>query len=714
MAQNFLKITYHLGNKKINTYLKMPSPTYYVLKKEIEFCLFEEKKQTRCEIRIYWIDDDQDEIEITNQLDYEIFIAKLSDRKHLQVAPINQDLEKEKEKISVEIAAAIQTSVPSTESSSSGKQAKIPPAAGSSQSSSNYDFAVHDYVECDACLMSPIIGFRYKCIQCPNYDLCQNCESKHIHSEHMMVRMPTNNCRSAYATGISTKGRRHDDDNDTNNATTSGNTAEAGAEQSSSSPGNGKESHHGRKHRHRHHRHNLFSHLYEMMHDLAEGGGAAAAAHAMGESEITSATKATTTTKTSSTSGPETTTTTKTSTTTSGTGIENMDDPIAAAAAAAAAQFASQHAHEAAVKTAEIAAKVAHEVAANAARNMTASQASFTFATANDSSATQTADKEDSEEKANNTSAPRDAATQPNSVPVIPSPSLETVAQFLDPQYMKTGIQILNNFSKMFSKMLDPMETSTETQNENQIYPNLRKNSTTSTKSNNNSLDGENKSDKEKSIEKEQTIEMEKQAESDVSCHIVIDDLGSDSENESLSESFIKLDAPKEGNTCTASTSKSVSAQTTPPQSLDKSKPLNFAQLSADLKAHIAEETKEATETNKETATDLVNNATTTTQTINSTTTGSEPVVSTTSNSTSSTSTTTTSSTNGGTSLKMNEEKRAVRVYHSDPQINNSVHAMMSMGFSNEGGWLTELMENFNGNINEALDNMTVAQRGGR
>lgn len=236
---------------------------------------------------------------------------------------------------------------------------------------------------------------------------------------------------------------------------------------------------------------------------------------------------------------------------------------------------------------------------------------------------------------------------------------METLAQFLDPQYMKTGIQILNNFSDMFAKMLDPME-GTETC-ENQIYPNLRKNSaTTSTKSsvasNLNSLDSDKKSDKEKSLEKEQTKENEKQPESDVSSHVEIDDLGSDSENESVSESFIKLDAPtKESNVASAATSKA----STPPKSLDKSeKVMDFAQLSADLKAHIAEE-----EAKKDKETKDQNDASTkiTSTTTTSTTTANEPVVTT----TSATSSMTSNSSNNDSTPKKPEEKRAVPVYHA-------------------------------------------------
>ncbi|XP_037822611.1 protein ref(2)P-like [Lucilia sericata] len=177
MNQQPLKITYHSGDNKINVYLKMPSSNYHVVKKEIKMCLFVEHNQPPCKLRTYYIDEDHDEIEIVNQCDYEIFMDKCSIRQHLQVTPISMKAE-EKPKV-----------VTSTESSSASQQAKKPPAAAGS-----YDLAVHEHIACDACDMAPIKGFRYKCIQCRNYDLCENCESKHIHSEHMMVRLPTNNC----------------------------------------------------------------------------------------------------------------------------------------------------------------------------------------------------------------------------------------------------------------------------------------------------------------------------------------------------------------------------------------------------------------------------------------------------------------------------------------------------------------------------------------
>ena len=36
----------------------------------------------------------------------------------------------------------------------------------------------HTNVACDGCDMSPIVGVRYKCIVCKNFDYCEVCEEK--------------------------------------------------------------------------------------------------------------------------------------------------------------------------------------------------------------------------------------------------------------------------------------------------------------------------------------------------------------------------------------------------------------------------------------------------------------------------------------------------------------------------------------------------------
>ncbi|XP_039557356.1 sequestosome-1 isoform X2 [Passer montanus] len=45
---------------------------------------------------------------------------------------------------------------------------------------------VHPNVICDAC-EGPVVGTRFKCSVCPDYDLCSTCEGKGIHKEHNMV-----------------------------------------------------------------------------------------------------------------------------------------------------------------------------------------------------------------------------------------------------------------------------------------------------------------------------------------------------------------------------------------------------------------------------------------------------------------------------------------------------------------------------------------------
>ncbi|XP_053319212.1 sequestosome-1 [Spea bombifrons] len=49
---------------------------------------------------------------------------------------------------------------------------------------------VHPNVTCDGC-DGPVVGNRYKCLVCPDYDLCSTCEAKGIHKEHNMIMFST-------------------------------------------------------------------------------------------------------------------------------------------------------------------------------------------------------------------------------------------------------------------------------------------------------------------------------------------------------------------------------------------------------------------------------------------------------------------------------------------------------------------------------------------
>jgi len=39
-----------------------------------------------------------------------------------------------------------------------------------------HNSSVHTHVKCDGCGVFPIVGVRYKCLECPDFDFCEKCE----------------------------------------------------------------------------------------------------------------------------------------------------------------------------------------------------------------------------------------------------------------------------------------------------------------------------------------------------------------------------------------------------------------------------------------------------------------------------------------------------------------------------------------------------------
>lgn len=52
----------------------------------------------------------------------------------------------------------------------------------------NCEGEIHWGVTCDGC-QGAVKGFRYKCFQCPDFDLCGKCETAGQHPGHTLIRV---------------------------------------------------------------------------------------------------------------------------------------------------------------------------------------------------------------------------------------------------------------------------------------------------------------------------------------------------------------------------------------------------------------------------------------------------------------------------------------------------------------------------------------------
>ena len=51
---------------------------------------------------------------------------------------------------------------------------------------------IHNGITCKNCGMFPIVGIRYKCMECDEFDLCEKCEKIKTHL-HLFYKIKKNN-----------------------------------------------------------------------------------------------------------------------------------------------------------------------------------------------------------------------------------------------------------------------------------------------------------------------------------------------------------------------------------------------------------------------------------------------------------------------------------------------------------------------------------------
>ena len=57
------------------------------------------------------------------------------------------------------------------------------------QKKNNSCKTVHSNIKCQQCSKNPIIGYRYKCSVCPDYNLCEECEEKNVNHPHNFIKI---------------------------------------------------------------------------------------------------------------------------------------------------------------------------------------------------------------------------------------------------------------------------------------------------------------------------------------------------------------------------------------------------------------------------------------------------------------------------------------------------------------------------------------------
>lgn len=144
--------------------------------------------------KMMWIDNDGDKISIFNEEDLRTFMEMKATKIFVEVDDGTNPTERKPVNVPV-IRAPVFRSCRRAERGwiagdgrYRGGQAGNQEINGNIAPSTPAEPALHAGVLCDGCECE-IRGYRYKCIECPDFDLCFQCEMKKLHGDHMMIRI---------------------------------------------------------------------------------------------------------------------------------------------------------------------------------------------------------------------------------------------------------------------------------------------------------------------------------------------------------------------------------------------------------------------------------------------------------------------------------------------------------------------------------------------
>ncbi|KAL9706354.1 hypothetical protein quinque_009872 [Culex quinquefasciatus] len=655
------------------------------------------------EVKFFWIDDEKDEITILNHADYFDYMdsnigATASQKRRIYVKGVRKP--------------AKPTQESQEESSSAEEPAAVPLRVGFVDATDTVqpDMPIHTNIVCDVC-DETIRGHRYKCLQCFNYDLCMRCEAKFRHKDHLAVRIPTpeqgqrsgfrlferlRNYAADFGAGQSqsqsaAEGTSGGGANDYENSKrTKRHHCRHGKDREESKERREEKERKERKHR----RGRSFKDVHEEFVRHAPGTGSAGC-HWRRSGGL----------------GPQITQLLNKVIDPANIEAAFLSADAAAAAAAAAAESASEAARASMANCPLFAAASATATSSATAADVEMSAPEATPATASTS-----------EEPQARQAAP--SADQENEIPAVPIPDLSWLAP---------TAERINKINQTFSRILDPLgmnieirsngstpkQTQTPTEEKQDKTTETASTPTTSTPSQTTPAAATST----KSTEMDPVVALEKQLgaalladplvkndknlekklkaaladtdEEDGTSSVSSVSLLSDNEEatENTERRWTLVDIPdKDGDQPLVQPSTS-STQTTPatPPSVPEVpsassarnvpvKPIDYEQLGIALKQHLEAEKQAAKPSSSSTSPPASKEA----------------------------------SPSPKAAIPLPAPQPAVVVppvatstFSHRPHVNHAVHAMMAMGFSNEGGWLTQLLDSVNGDIPRALDLLT-------